>query len=104
MSKKTSPVKSQVSSLQHLYLGEDGPCALSGKTQQLLEAAHSLGIPRKDTERYLEGEPSFTLYRPRRVQFPRSKTVVGPRLDSTWQADLVEMQHRKLIAANKRTR
>ena len=66
--------------------------------------AHALGIPRKEAERYLRGEPSFTLHRPRRVQFPRSKTVVGPRLDSTWQADLVEMQNRKLIAANRRTR
>ena len=27
-----------------------------------------------------------------------------PNLDSSWQADLVEMQDRQLIAANKRTR
>ena len=99
---KSSPEVS--ASLQHLYLGKDSPYALSGNTQQLLEVAHSLGIPRKDTERYLEEELSFTLHRPRRVQFPRSKTVVGPRLDSTWQADLVEMQHCKLIATNRRTR
>ena len=87
-----------MSSLEHLYLGEDSPYALSGNTQQLLEGAHALGIPQKEAERYLQGEPSFTLHRPRRVQFPRSKTVVGPRLDSTWQTDLVEMQNRKLIA------
>jgi len=38
------------------------------------------------------------------MRFPRSKTVVDPNVDSTWQADLVEMQDRQLIAANKRTR
>ena len=92
------------SSLEYLYLGDDSPYALSGNTQSLLEAGRSLGIPQKTTLRYLQGEPTYTLHRPRRVRFPRSKTVVDPNLDSTWQADLVEMQDRQLIAANKRTR
>lgn len=44
------------------------------------------------------------MHRPRPVHFPRSKTVVGSRIDDTWQADLVEMQNPKLIKANRRTR
>lgn len=44
------------------------------------------------------------MHRPRAVHFVRSKTIVGPRIDSTWQADLVEMQDSRLIAANHRTR
>ena len=95
---------SSPSSLEYLYLGDDSPYALSGNTQSLLEAGRSLGIPQKTTLRYLQGEPTYTLHRPRRVRFPRSKTVVDPNVDSTWQADLVEMQDRQLIAANQRTR
>ena len=91
-------------SLEYLYLGDDSPYALSGNTQSLLEAGRSLGIPQKTTLRYLQDEPTYTLHRPRRVRFPRSKTVVDPNLDSTWQADLVEMQDRQLIAANQHTR
>ena len=90
--------------LEYLYLGEDSPYPLSGNTQSLLEVGRSLGIPQKTTLHYLQGEPTYTLHRPRRVRFPRSKTVVNPNLDSTWQVDLVEMQDRQLIAANKRTR
>ena len=71
------------SSLEYLYLGDDSPYALSGNTQSLLEAGRSLGIPQPTTLRYLQGEPTYTLHRPRRVRFPRSKTVVDPNLDST---------------------
>ena len=102
MSETKSSVTSRAS-LDRLYLEEDSPYALSGNTRELLEAGRALGIPPPQTQQYLRGEPSFTLHRPRRLRFPRSKTVVGPQLDSTWQADLVEMQNRKLIAANKRT-
>ncbi|XP_078344072.1 uncharacterized protein LOC144629727 [Oculina patagonica] len=92
------------STLDALYLDEDSPYALSGNAQELISAAKSLGVSRRAAQTYLQGEPSFTLHRPRREEFPRSKTVVGPSLDHTWQADLVEMQDRKLVAANKRTR
>ena len=40
-----------------IVFGKRRPYALSGNTQQLLEAAHSLGILRKDTESYLKGDP-----------------------------------------------
>ena len=105
LSLKISVMKaSSPSSLEYLYLGDDSSYALSGNTRSLLEAGRSLGIPQPTTLRYLQGEPTYTLHRPRRVRFPRSKTVVDPNVDSTWQADLVEMQDRQLIAANKRTR
>ena len=90
--------------LDELFLAEDSPYTLSGNYKELVDAARSLGVPRRAAQRYLQGEPAFTMHRPRRENFPRSKTIVGPRVDDTWQADLVEMQDRKLIAANRRTR
>lgn len=81
-----------------------GPYALSGNVKKLLESARELDIDKKEALRFLRGEPAFTLHRPRRVRFARSKTVVPPRVDSTWQADLVEMQDPKLVRHNRRTR
>ena len=48
--------------------------------------------------------PSFTLHHLQRQRFPRSKMVVGPSVDHTWQADLVEMQDPKLVQNNHCTR
>lgn len=90
--------------LDALFLDEDSPYALSGNVHELLSAARSLGVPRRTAETYLRGEPAFTLHRPQRQHFPRSKTVVGPSVDHTWQADLVEMQDPKLVKHNRRTR
>ena len=49
---------------------------------------------------YLQGEPALTLHRPRRQRYPLSKMVVGPFVNDTSQADLVEMGDPKLVAAN----
>ena len=87
------------STLDALYLEEDSPYALSGSVQELLNAAKSLGVSRQVTQTYLQGKTAFTLRRPRRERFPRSNTVVGPFVDHTWQADLVEMRDPKLVAA-----
>lgn len=85
-------MKKAQGTLDQLFLDKDSPYALSGNVQELINAAKSLGVPRQAAQRYLQGEPAFTLHRPRREHFPRSKTVVGPSVDHTWQADLVEMQ------------
>ena len=72
---------------------------------EIVETTKDLwGIPKKETLKYLQGKNAFTLHRPRRLHFPRSKTVVGPHLDDTWQADLVEMRDSKLVRANKNTK
>lgn len=95
----------QGSSLEDLYLDLQSPYALSGNLEELTEVAReTLGISPTQTQKYLQGEPTFTLHRPRQVRFPRSKTVVPPQVDYTWQADLVEMRDPKLVAQNKRTR
>ena len=84
-------MKKNNSTLDGLFLEEDSPYALSGNVEELLGAARSLGVPRRTAQSYLRGEPTFTLHRPQRQCFPRGKTVVGPCVDHTWQADLVEM-------------
>lgn len=95
-------MKKDSSTLEGLFLDEDSPCALSGNVQELLGAARALGVPRPTAQTYLLSEPTFTLHRPQRQRFPRSKTVVGPSVDHTWQADLVEMQDPKLVQNNHR--
>ena len=92
------------STLDALFLDKDSPYTLSGNAHELVSAARSLGVPRRTAQSYLQGEPAFTLHRPQRQRFPRSKTVVGPSIDHTWQADLVEMQDPTLVKHNRRTR
>ena len=95
----------QISPLEDLYLDLESPYALSGNFKELTKVAQdTLDVSPSQAQTYLQGEPTFTLHRPRQVRFPRSKTVVPPQVDYTWQADLVEMQDPKLIAQNKRTR
>ena len=84
-------------------MDQDSPDALSGNVEELFDAARSLVVPRPTAQTYLYGELTFTLNRPQRQRFPRSKTVVGPSVDHTWQADLVEMQDSKLVRHNGRT-
>ena len=96
-------MKNNSSTLEGLFLDEDSSYALSGNVQELLGAAQVLGVPQPTTQTYLHGEPTFTLHRAQRQRFPCSKMVVGPSVDHTWQADLVEMQDPKLVQNNCRT-
>ena len=70
-------MKKSSSTLEGLFLDEDSPYALSGNVQELLGATRALGVPRPTAQTYLRGEPTFTLHRPQRQRFPRSKTVVA---------------------------
>ena len=79
------------STLDGLFLDEDGPFALSGNVEELFGAARALGVPRRTAQIYLRGEPTFTLLRPQRQRFLHSKTAIGPSVYHTWQADLVEI-------------
>ena len=88
--------------LDGLFLDQDSPYALSSNVQELLGAARALGVPPATAQTYLRGEPTFNLHRPQRQD--GSKTVVGPSVDHTWQADLVEMQDPKLVQNNRRMR
>ena len=94
----------KIKTLEGLFLDQDSPDALSGNVEELFDAARSLVVPRPTAQTYLYGELTFTLNRLQRQRFPRSKTVVGPSVDHTWQADLtVEMQDSKLVRHNGRT-
>ena len=75
----------QVGLLEDLYLDLESPYSLSGNFKELTKVARdTLGISPAQTQKYLRGEPSFTLHRPRQVRFPRSKTVVPLQVDYTW--------------------
>ena len=84
-------MKKNSSTLDGLFLDEDSPYALSGNVQELLGAARVLGVPRPTAQTYLRSEPTFTLHRLQLQRFPRSKTVVGPSVNHTWQVNLVEL-------------
>ena len=95
-------MKKNSSTLDGLFLDEDSPYTLSGNEEELLGAARTLGVPQQSAQTYLCSVPTFTLHRLQHQCFPRSKTVVGPSVDHTWQADLVEMQDPKLVQNNRR--
>ena len=67
---------------------------MSGNEEELLGAARMLGKSRQTAQ---------TLHRPQGQHFPCSKTVAGPSVDHTCQANLVEMQDPKLVKNNRRT-
>ena len=86
------------STLDGLFLDEDSPYALSRRTVGChLIAGHALTNHSKLFAR------RTNLHCLQRQRFPRSRTVVGPSVDHTWQADLVEMQDPKLVRTNCRS-
>lgn len=98
--------KEIVKALQELFLNVDeSPLALTGNLKMLEKAAKKVGISKQATLKYLRGEPAFTLHRPCRVHFERSRTLLKPEVDELWQADLVEMKDtERMIALNRRTK
>lgn len=91
--------------LDTLFLDAESPYAFIRNVKELTGAAKELGVPKQTLWHYLQGEPAFTLHRPRRVHFERSHTILKPQVDELWQADLVEMKDSKcMIALNCRTK
>ena len=94
--------------LDRLYNDPSSPSAFAG-VERLWEAAkEELGpnVKKKDIARYLEGHRTYSLMRPRRVRFPRAKTVAAGFMTDV-QADLADLQslakhnkgHRYLLVA-----
>ena len=52
------------------------------------------GIPKKDVEKWLESQDTYTLHKPIRHRFPTRRVIVNG-IDDQWQADLVEMRNYK---------
>jgi hypothetical protein len=84
--------------LNKLYT--EGVGALGG-FKRLYTVAKQHGYTRKAVKDYLAAEPTYTLHKPLRNKFTRSRVLVGG-IDQQWQADLVDMQKYKTVNNNYR--
>ena len=83
---------STTSILQDIYY-DPGHHAGYGNAEDLYYAAklRRKKITRREVERFLEKQDTYTLHRPVRKSFERRKTL-SRHLDHIWQADLVDLQ------------
>ena len=58
------------------------------------DISQKTGIPKKDVEKWLESQETYTLHKPIRHRFPTRRVIVNG-IDDQWQADLVEMRNHK---------
>ncbi|KAL3084637.1 hypothetical protein niasHT_035246 [Heterodera trifolii] len=93
--------------LDKLYNDPSSPAAFAGVTTLWKEARKKLkNLRKRDVQHYLEGHRTYTLMRPRRVHFPRAKTVAAGFMTDV-QVDLADFQalsrhnrgHRYLLVA-----
>nr|CAD2202667.1 unnamed protein product [Meloidogyne enterolobii] len=78
--------------LDDLYNNPESPAAFSGIDRLWYEARKVLKhIPRKVVQHYLEGHRTYTLMRPKRIRFKRSKTVAAGFMTDV-QVDLADFQ------------
>nr|CAD2184748.1 unnamed protein product [Meloidogyne enterolobii] len=78
--------------LDDLYNNPESPAAFSGIDRLWYEARKVLKhIPRKAIQHYLEGHRTYTLMRPKRIRFKRSKTVAAGFMTDV-QVDLADFQ------------
>uniref|UniRef100_A0A914HYK8 Integrase catalytic domain-containing protein n=1 Tax=Globodera rostochiensis TaxID=31243 RepID=A0A914HYK8_GLORO len=82
--------------LDPLYNDLSSPSAFAGVEGLQREARKKLNrnkinISKKDVQNYLEGHRTYTLLRPRRVRFPRAKTVAAGFMTDV-QVDLADLQ------------
>ena len=78
--------------LDEIYQTPGNPGSF-GSIARLLKAAQEAGhthISREDVLKYLKKTDSYTLHRPHRIHFLRSKTIVGG-IEKQWQADLSDL-------------
>ena len=80
--------------LDRLYNDPNSPAAYAGVQRLWEEARKVLGsgkIKKRDVQHYLSGHRTYTLMRPRRVRFPRNRTIAAG-LFSDVQCDLGDMR------------
>ncbi|KAL3076588.1 hypothetical protein niasHT_038993 [Heterodera trifolii] len=79
--------------LDRLYNDPNSPAAFAGVDRLWLEAKKELAheISKKDVKHYLEGHRTYTLMRPRRINFPRSRTTAAGFMTDC-QVDLADFQ------------
>ncbi|KAL3111828.1 hypothetical protein niasHT_011115 [Heterodera trifolii] len=104
-----SPEKMELinTTLDKMYNDPSSPAAFAGVTALWKEARKKIKHLRKEeVQRYLEGHRTYTLMRPRRVRFPRAKTIAAGFMTDV-QVDLADFQalsrhnrgHRYLLVA-----
>ncbi|KAL3102612.1 hypothetical protein niasHS_000315 [Heterodera schachtii] len=90
-----------------MYNDPSSPVAFAGVTALWKEARKTIKhLRKKDVQHYLDGHRTYTLMRPRRVHFPRAKTVAAGFMTDV-QVDLADFQalsrhnrgHRYLLVA-----
>ena len=85
--------------LEKIYKNPASPAGFSGHDQLYKEALKlDPKIKRKDVQLFLESDRTYTLHKPRRVNFKRSKTIASGFMTDV-QCDLADMQ--KLSRDNK---
>ncbi|KAL3118243.1 hypothetical protein niasHT_003722 [Heterodera trifolii] len=79
--------------LERLYNDPKSPAAFAGVDRLWLEAKKELGnkIRKNDVKHYLEGHRTYTLMRPRRINFPRARTTAAGFMTDC-QVDLADFQ------------
>nr|CAD2187818.1 unnamed protein product [Meloidogyne enterolobii] len=78
--------------LKQLYNNPESPAAFSGIDSLWYEARKiNKDIPRSAVQNFLEGHRTYTLMRPKRVHFPRSKTIAAGFMTDV-QVDLADFQ------------
>lgn len=79
--------------LSKLYNDPNSPAAFAGVDRLWQEAKEKLSkdISKEDVQNYLAGHRTYTLMRPRRVRFPRARTVAAG-LFTDIQIDLADFQ------------
>ena len=75
-------------SIRKAYLDVNSPAAYSGLEKVYNEARkHNKNVTMKDVSKYLQGENTYSLHKPRRNKFPRLK-ITPTGIDSDWHCDL----------------
>ncbi|KAL3109667.1 hypothetical protein niasHT_017211 [Heterodera trifolii] len=79
--------------LERLYNDPKSPAAFAGVDRLWLEAKKELGnkIRKNDVKHYLEGHRTYTLMRPRRINFSRARTTAAGFMTDC-QVDLADFQ------------
>lgn len=74
-----------------IYYNLSHPLAYTGNVKRIAEAATS---SKKETKKWLETQPTYTLHKPVKRKFTTRSYRTGG-IDHQWQADLVDMQSLK---------
>ena len=78
--------------LKRLYNNPNYPSSFAGVDQLWIEAKKEIpNIKKREIKEWLEGSRTYTIHRPRRVNFPRQKTIPSGYMTDV-QVDLADLQ------------